>query len=150
MSHNGSDRQNLRHRQSSSMSNIVDFYRRYLSASHHTLVTEAAGRRHASSAANASTAESSVCFRGEGGGDRHVLNREAYGVTGQHSCHTTVENDVCLGREHHSPRPKFSFITRNSPLAMTSQVRDGSNRAVKCEVTAQRWFQKLTALVMAH
>ena len=119
--------QSSHHRQSSRKSNSFYFCRRYLSATHFTLVDEAAGRKHSSSAASAPTAESSVCFTGEGGGGRHwhVLNRE-HMVRQDNILATRQPNTMCAS-EHQNSRPNFSYSTRNPPLAMKSQVRDGSH-----------------------
>ena len=92
------------HRQSSRKSNIVNFCGRYLSASHHTLVDEAAGRKHSSSAPSASTAESSVCFRGRG--DIGTCLIVSHMVRQDNILATHLKTMCAL--EHQKSRPNFS------------------------------------------
>ena len=70
-------------------------------------------------------------FQG-GRGHLHVLNREPYSATGQHSCHTAVENDACLGTPKLQAEPKLQH----------------TQPSISNDVTSQKWFRQLIALML--
>ena len=61
-----------------------------------------------------------------------MLNREPYSATGQHSCHTAVENDVCLGTPKLQAEPQLQH----------------TQPSISNDVTSQKWFRQLIALML--